>query len=463
MGCRLAAEADALEGTGILPRRELPLVRRLVAEDPDEDHPGDEAADVREEGDASGLLGDAERADPADELEEDPDADHDPGRDEDDRDEDAEKDQRADVALREEDDVGAEHAGDGAAGADQRHGARRVDEDLGQSGDDTADQVEDRVLVVSERVLDVVAEDPEEEHVEADVRPTTVHELRGQERVELMPVRDLVRDRAPAQDKIFNLRVRKRQHVEEDEGVEHDDGVVDDRREAAAVVLVADRDHAPLLPAPARRLSMGRSASPGWARPARGTGSDVFADAAHHALDRLPDPGHEARPRLGAAARGEEEPDEQTVDEELQRGAHVSHRSLPPRPRGPGPRRGRSNAKHQRSPIVGRGPSITMSASAGGAGRSSMAPGTGAGGAGSPGSGMRMTSSATAGFRCAGSGTLGSGPAKAETVSTARSMSCALSARTVAIVWPARAVNPARRSASWARVRAPAWGAVQRA
>ena len=51
--------------------------------------------------------------------------------------------------------------------------------DLGQPGGESANQVEEEIAGVAHHVLDVVAEDPEEEHVAADVEPAAVEEHRG--------------------------------------------------------------------------------------------------------------------------------------------------------------------------------------------------------------------------------------------------------------------------------------------
>ena len=47
---------------------------------------------------------------------------------------------------------------------------------LGERRGDAAEQIEDQELHVPEAVLDVVAEDPQVEHVAAEVQPAAVHE-----------------------------------------------------------------------------------------------------------------------------------------------------------------------------------------------------------------------------------------------------------------------------------------------
>jgi hypothetical protein len=53
---------------------------------------------------------------------------------------------------------------------------------VGQRSNHAAKQVEDQILHVAQTILDVVAEDPEEEHVAGDVREAAVHEHRREER-----------------------------------------------------------------------------------------------------------------------------------------------------------------------------------------------------------------------------------------------------------------------------------------
>ena len=148
-------------------------------EDPHEQQPGDEAADVRKEGH---IRLSTEAGVSLDELQSKPDAEHDPRRHVEDRKEEEDRDDREHTGARKEHDVGAEHAGDGAAGADGRRRGVDVDGDLQCGRRQSADQVEDEEPEAAHGVLDVVAEDPEEQHVEDDVQPAAVHEHAGKRR-----------------------------------------------------------------------------------------------------------------------------------------------------------------------------------------------------------------------------------------------------------------------------------------
>ena len=88
-----------------------------------------------------------------------------------------ERQQGHDARVRVERDVGAEHAGDRARRADRRAAREAgLGPDVRVGRRPAAEQVEDQVAHVPEAVLDVVAEDPEVEHVPDDVGPAAVQE-----------------------------------------------------------------------------------------------------------------------------------------------------------------------------------------------------------------------------------------------------------------------------------------------
>ena len=57
----------------------------------------------------------------------------------------------------------------------------QVEQHVGQAGGDAAQQVEEYELDPAQPVLDIVAEDPQEQHVAQQVQPGTVHEQREQQ------------------------------------------------------------------------------------------------------------------------------------------------------------------------------------------------------------------------------------------------------------------------------------------
>ena len=240
---------------------------RLAAADQQigEDETGHEAADVGHVRHAAGLLTDGEGADAVDELEDGPHADGDDGRD---RHQEPE-DEDGHAVRREQDDVGAQDAGDGAGRAEAGDDRARIDEDVRQAADDAGGNVEERVGQVADAVLDVVAEDPQEEHVAGEVEPAAVHEDAREERQpdrrrprllghldglaidrdrlwlgQIHAGRDLEGDRAVAVRELGALgagpgalQEQEDEDVDRDEGERHEGGPV------PALVLVADREH----------------------------------------------------------------------------------------------------------------------------------------------------------------------------------------------------------------------------
>ena len=72
--------------------------------------------------------------------------------------------------------------GDGAGGPDVRRRGARTHGHLGEVRDGPAQKIEKGESPAGHRVLDVVAEDPEEQHVAGDVQEAAVHEHRAEER-----------------------------------------------------------------------------------------------------------------------------------------------------------------------------------------------------------------------------------------------------------------------------------------
>jgi hypothetical protein len=136
---------------------------------------------VREVGDAAVRPRRAEVEVAEEDLLDEPEAEDQQRRELDDRDEEDDEDQRHDAGGWEQDQVAAEHARDRPRGTDVRHGRVRPDRDLERRRGEPAEQVEDQELDRPHRVLDVVAEDPQEQHVAAEVQQAAVHEHRGED------------------------------------------------------------------------------------------------------------------------------------------------------------------------------------------------------------------------------------------------------------------------------------------
>ena len=126
--------------------------------------------------------------------------------------------------------VGSENTRDRARSADHGNGRARARRHLRERRGDAAGEVEERVADVSQSVLDVVAEDPEEEHVSRDVREPGVQEHVTDQRGgagERMG-RQLRGDEGPAAEGVGVSACRRGRHLQaEDAEVERDQRVVD--------------------------------------------------------------------------------------------------------------------------------------------------------------------------------------------------------------------------------------------
>jgi hypothetical protein len=153
--------------------------------------------------------------------------------------------------VREEDEVAGEHARDGARRPHHRdeHVARRGRrEGLGERRGDPGEHVEEEEARAPERVLDVVPEDPQRQHVEPEVKEPPVQEHRGQDRerwrdhvppLDVLEGEDLVRDRAAAEHRALEPDVELPQ---EEEDVRRDERVRQQRGPLGGGVVL-ERDH----------------------------------------------------------------------------------------------------------------------------------------------------------------------------------------------------------------------------
>src|SRR6516162_7181160 len=110
-------------------------------QDPGDDSPDQEPADVREHRNAA-ALDRTERRDPADQLEDEPEAEDDDRGHVDELVEEPEEDERRHPGAREHHEVRAERRGDRARRPDRRDRGRGVDGDLRQPRDHATEQVE---------------------------------------------------------------------------------------------------------------------------------------------------------------------------------------------------------------------------------------------------------------------------------------------------------------------------------
>src|SRR6266536_1279134 len=182
-GARRAGLAPRRRGSGrepleeVRPGRQLPPVTSLPSvpeKQPRYGGPEREPAHVRPVGYAAAHVG-AHAANPAEQLEDEPEPQEGDGR-ELDRGDEEEDDERVDTGMGEQDEVRAQDGGDGPGGPKVRDGGRGSDGELEARGCQAAQQVEDQVQPRFQPILDVVAEDPQVEHVAPDVEPAAVQE-----------------------------------------------------------------------------------------------------------------------------------------------------------------------------------------------------------------------------------------------------------------------------------------------
>src|SRR5437588_1973824 len=147
-----------------------------AGEDPGQRHAAREPANVRPPGDAA-RRGNPERGQPRGQLQEHPHRQkqhrghpHEPHEHE------QQPDEQLHPRSRVQQQVGAEDPGDRAAGADRRLGRQRIGEHMDEARDRAADEVENEERAVPHRILDVVREDPQAQHVAEEVRPASVQE-----------------------------------------------------------------------------------------------------------------------------------------------------------------------------------------------------------------------------------------------------------------------------------------------
>lgn len=78
--------------------------------------------------------------------------------------------------------IGAEYCGDGAAGSHHGDLRRRIGHRMGERSQNPTQDVEDDVFGVPHRIFDVIAEDPEIEHVAQQMHPAAVEKHAGEQR-----------------------------------------------------------------------------------------------------------------------------------------------------------------------------------------------------------------------------------------------------------------------------------------
>ena len=144
----------------------------------DERGAGRESTDVGKPRHATGRRGSEK---PVDELNHDPETKHQDRRHPDRLHHETKRHQRHHPRPRKQHQIGPQHAGNGAAGADHRHDGIGIGKRVRIGGDDAGDQIKQRKPNMAQGILDIVAENPEIEHVAAQVQQAPMKKHRGED------------------------------------------------------------------------------------------------------------------------------------------------------------------------------------------------------------------------------------------------------------------------------------------
>jgi hypothetical protein len=122
------------------------------------------------------------------ELESEPGEEEGPGGEFDEGDEKEYGNQHEDVGFGEEQEIGPQNTGDGAAGSDDGNAASGFEDQVEAGRGQAAEEIEEEESEAADPQLHIVAIDPQEEHVAQEVHGTRVEEHGGKEGTEgLLP------------------------------------------------------------------------------------------------------------------------------------------------------------------------------------------------------------------------------------------------------------------------------------
>src|SRR5581483_11757905 len=151
-------------------------------EEPIENHSRGEAADVRPPGNPRHPLPRHAGDGAAEELRRRPEQEIDPRRHLEEEGKEKDRKQDDDPGVGKQNEVGAEHPGDGARCADRRNGRIDIRIKMGDPRDHAGQEIKKEKPCRSHQFLDVVAEDPEGPHIADQVDPPAVKEHAGEKR-----------------------------------------------------------------------------------------------------------------------------------------------------------------------------------------------------------------------------------------------------------------------------------------
>lgn len=192
-----------------------------------------------------GNLGDGSPPN-AEELEEEPEPEHEQGRDADKFYEDEDKHQGENPGRWKEKQVGAQNPGNRPAGPDHGNGRVRIGEDLGEASSEAADQVKEEKAEMAQGIFDVVAEDPEIEHVSEEVQESAMEEhgrkngegdRHRRKLMEDLSMDDLIGNRTPFKDKVLTFNNIQGNLVKKDQTIGQDDSNGDQGKGRGGIIV----------------------------------------------------------------------------------------------------------------------------------------------------------------------------------------------------------------------------------
>ncbi len=177
--------AAKIGSCGVIPLVPMPRVRMgrieelhvRMLEEPDQQDARQEPADMREKRHAAAFGTEAHAA--AQDLHQEPKAQHDRGWDIDHLGEKPQRDEHQHLGARVEQQIGAEDPRDGATGPYHGNCRNRVNGGMTQRRDNPAQEIEDNELSMPHDVFNVVPENPQVQHIPDQVHPAAVKKHTG--------------------------------------------------------------------------------------------------------------------------------------------------------------------------------------------------------------------------------------------------------------------------------------------
>ena len=178
------------------------------------------------------------------ELQAKPHPQHDPRRYRKNAKEDHEDEQHINARPGKQQKVAAHHSGDRPRRAHHRRGLARVDGDLQHSRAETGGEVEQKIADMAHLIFEVIAKDPQEQHVAKNMHPAAVQEHRGDQRAPTLTGHDPFGHHAPDIDEQpAGIFVGQRQPIaQKHRDIDRNQAEVDIGG-AAGWIVIADRKH----------------------------------------------------------------------------------------------------------------------------------------------------------------------------------------------------------------------------